>query len=352
MLIIIKIKTFFIDIIKAQKNYSYTGDQTTWNIIRYLYYISDGLLLKFIESFLIKKKNFFSRSFFKKNPTYKILNKINEDKLEVLRKEILEIKTATGKNKESLRFVDNNSKNLNSLDFNYYEKKKIIRLNFDNGQLIQNVKIASFIKDFLSLDFIKTIEDFSGCKLHLMGINSWLTLPIPSEQIQISSSNYDSMTSIYDAQQWHRDCDNFRDIKIFIYLTDVNKESDGCFQIINNSNNFSFFSPFKYYNYKSLRVPNKIITNKYKLSIHSFFGNKGTCFIADTRALHRGLAITQKKQVRFILELYFSNHLLGKDKKLEIKTEHASFDIWKEMVNKNYELFSTVFKKETLINFK
>ena len=344
-----KIINFFIDIINARKDYSYTGSRSTYNIMRFLYFISDGLLLKLLEFLLLKKRGF-KYSIFNQNNTYKILKDINEQETHKLRNEIIQIETIENNYKNFLKFRDNNYGNLDFLDFDYYEKKNIVRLNFDKDQLIRSDIIANFIKNFLNLDFIKAAESFSGCKLHLMGVNSWITLPIPSEKSQSLASNYDSMTSLYDAQQWHRDCDNLRDIKIFIYLTDVKNESDGCFQIVNNSNNFSFFCPFRYYSYKSLRVPNKLILNKYKSNIHSFFGNKGTNFLADTRAFHRGLAITQRKKMRFILEIYFSNHLLGQDKKLEIKPEHASYKIWKEMVNKNYELFSTLFKKNTLID--
>ena len=53
-----------------------------------------------------------------------------------------------------------------------------------------------------------------------------------------------------------------------------------------------------------------------------------------------------------MLEIYFSNHLLGQDKKYILKKEHESYNTWKQMVNKNYELYLTLFKKETLIDFE
>jgi hypothetical protein len=347
-----KIFIFIKDIIKARKDYLYTGNSTSYHILRFLYFLSDGLLLKFIEFFIIKKKNKKNFSFliFNQNstPTYKMLKKINDEEIYVLRDEITKMKIIENKSiKADLKFINNYSNDLNFLNFDYYKKKNIVRLDFDKNQLIQNYVVTNFVKNLLNSNLIENTENFFNTELHMLGINSWITLPIPLKNNLSSNANYDSITNFYDAQQWHRDCDNLRDIKIFIYLTDVNNENDGCFQIIINSNNFTYFSPFKYRNYRSLRVPNSYIMNKYKLNVHSFFGNKGTNFIADTRALHRGLAITEKK-TRFMLEIYFSNHSLGKDRKLEIKTEHASFNIWKEMVNENYKLYSTLFKKETL----
>jgi len=350
---LLKIFVFFKDIIKARYDFSYTGSLSTYYIMRYLYFISDGLLLKLIEFFLIRKRNFKKNLMFlfkNNNPTYKLIKKIKGEEIDLIINEITKMDTIEGNEKKKIRFLNNKERNLNKIDFNYYKNNKIVRLNFERNQLIHSNIIATFINNFLNEDFIKNAEDFANCNLHLMGINSWITLPIPSTQINSSISKYDQITKLYDAQQWHRDCDNLRDIKIFIYLSDVNDQSDGCFQIVENSNNFSFFSPFRYYNHRGFRVPNSTIINKYKSSIYSFFGNKGTSFLADTRALHRGLAITKKK-MRFMLEIYFSNHLFGQDKKYIIKKEHESYNTWKKMVSKNYELYSTLFKKETLIDF-
>jgi len=73
-----------------------------------------------------------------------------------------------GNKKKKLRFLSNGEKNLNLINFNYYEINKIVRLNFERNQLIQNNIIATFVNNFLNEDFIKNAEDFANCNLHLM----------------------------------------------------------------------------------------------------------------------------------------------------------------------------------------
>jgi hypothetical protein len=346
-----KIILFFSDLRVAKINHFYTGEKSSYGIIRFLYFISDGLLLKFLESWLFKK-NPISLIFHSK-PTFKNLPKVNDKSVNDIKKQLFKMRVFTkNKQQSSLRFLNRNFQDLNSLDFDFYKKDNVVRLDFDNNQIIQNKFIVNFINTFLNKKLIKIIKEFSGFDPLLLGVNSWLTLPIPNENKikKLSNDNYDIMTNYYDAQQWHRDCDNFQDIKIFIYLSNVNSEDDGCFQIINGTNNFSFFSPFKYKRLSSLRISQNIAIDNFAKKIYSFYGTKGKNFLANTRALHRGLAIN-KSRARLMLELYFSNHLLGKNRKLDLKKNHSSYKLWNKMINENPKLYQGIFTERTINSF-
>jgi hypothetical protein len=60
-------------------------------------------------------------------------------------------------------------------------------------------------------------------------------------------------------------------------------------------------------------VPNNTVINNYKSNIRSFFGNKGTSFLADTRALHRGLAITKKNKI-YVRNLFLKSFIRPRQK--------------------------------------
>lgn len=346
-------KKFFLflkDIFKARYNSLDSGSKSTYQALRFLYFISDGFLLKPIESW-ITKKNIFSL-FFNKNLTYKILPEIDDISASLLKAEILRMQPYSNNEKSSLKFLNDKSVDLNNLDFDYYKRNKIVKLEFDSNEIIQNEYIINFIKKFLNTKFIKMMKEFSNTNIRLVHIDSWITLPIlNNEQEELNKDkDYDKMTNVNNTLQWHRDWDYIRDIKLFIYLNDVNDEEDGCFQIIEGSNNFSFFSPFKYRDLGGLRVPNKVIMNNFNYKIKSFFGKKGTNFLADTRGLHRGLAIKNNKS-RHILQFVFSCHSLGTDMKLNFKKNYPNYNQWNDLINNNYDFYSALFDKETLMIF-
>ena len=180
-----------------------------------------------------------------------------------------------------------------------------------------------------------------GTKPYFVGIDAWLTLPPP-----IEIKNYDEIGEHLSSQMWHRDCDNLRDIKIMTYLTDVKDITCGPFEIVKSTNKFSFFNPNKYIMGSGMRVKDQYVQNNLKESIFSFLGSKGETIIADTRALHRGKTITNKKMYRIMLQFYFSNHKFGKVKLLQPPSnDWESFDTWKKCFNRNDCYYDCLFHK-------
>ena len=113
---------------------------------------------------------------------------------------------------------------------------------FGSKDLIANRKVFEFIEKY---NFNELLNNHFNCKLYLQRIDSWITLPVPK-----INDDYELMTKYDETQQWHRDVDKLRDIKVFIYLSDVNNEKDGPFQLVKNSNNTFWFNPFNYSNHK------------------------------------------------------------------------------------------------------
>ena len=146
---------------------------------------------------------------------------------------------------------------------------------------------------------------------------------------------------------WHRDCDYLRDIKVMTYLTNVENEEDGPFEIIKNSHCLTFFNPFKYAMGLAMRVKSEYVNKYYINKKHSFLGKSGSTFLVDTRALHRGKTINKKNHYRLTLQLYFTNSLFGNEvrhSKLKLDESWDSYKVWHD-ANKNTNTYKALFIK-------
>ena len=319
-----KIKIFFRfiqDVLIAKRNIKYNGYKTSYFLLRFLYLISNGLLLIIIEKFIQKpvKMDKFKNGF-------KLENKINKNRIQEIKKEIFKQNIIS--NIDSHRDIPIKINSFtNDFDYQYYKNKKIVRLSFKREELIANKKISEFI---IENDFSKIISNLIGQKVFLQAIDSWITLPIPEVK-----EVYEEMTKYEDTQNWHRDVDNLRDLKVFIYFSDTMNIQDGPFEIIKNTNMFHFFNPLRYYDKIKLRVKNNFVQKKFKNQIITIKGETGTVFIADTRALHRGRPILKENKHRMVFQLYYSTHAFGKDNKIELKENYESYSLWQNYLKKN-----------------
>ena len=264
---------FFSDLSKAKKNIFFRNSDKSYKVMRFLYFISDGLILNFISIFLKLNTNLPSK--FKLG--YLKYGQCDEKDANDIRDEILKMRLSNKEVKEKKLKINNN----NQIDFEYYSSKSLMRLDINPQDLISSIKISKFILKQCWIDEVKKIL---GCKPYIVGIGAWITLPPPTEIY-----SYDEIGKFVSSQMWHRDCDNLRDIKVMTYLTDVKEKDDGPFEFIENSHYFNFFNPFRYSMGSSgMRVNNNYIQKKYHKNIRSFYGSSGSSFIFDTRGLHRG----------------------------------------------------------------
>ena len=326
-MIIKSIFNFFLELKKSKKN-KFKNSDKSYQLLRYFYKYSDGLLLYLFSKYLnIKTKK---PSHFKE--CLKTGGLLSEDVSKKLYEEILNMRISNIKiNNEKIKFL-NEDNNKNKIDYSYYKNKGLMRLDINTEDLFKNKIVAKIATDKKWVEIIKNIL---GCEPKLLGIDAWITLPAFKR-----FEAYDDVGKLLSSQMWHRDCDNLRDIKVMIYLSDVQNDDEGPFEIIRDTNNFKFFNPFRYEMGKTgLRISDVYIQKKYSKKITSVYAKLGETFIVDTRAIHRGKTIYKENHHRLMLQLYFSTSFFGKIKeKPKLNENWDSFKVWNEVVNKeNYE---------------
>ena len=123
-------------------------------------------------------------------------------------------------------------------------------------------------------------DEYLGCKSKIAGISSWKT-----KFVRNKASN---------AQQFHRDIDALKWLKVFIYLTDVN-DWNGPHVYVKKTHKLNKFLSFR-----------RILDDEIVLSGLEevcLKGLKGTVIVADSFGLHKGLA--PKEGHRAILQVTY-----------------------------------------------
>ncbi len=326
-MIIKSILNFFLDL-KNSKKKKFKNSDKTYQLLRYFYKYSDGLLLYLFSKYLnikIKKPSDFKECLRSSGSLLReVSSKLYE---EILYMRVSNLKI---KNEKIKVLIQDNKKN--EIDYSYYKNKGLMRLDINSEDLFKNKIVAKIATD---KKWIQIIKDILGCEPKLLGIDAWITLPAVEK-----FEAYDDVGKIVSSQMWHRDCDNLRDIKVMIYLSDVKNEEEGPFEIIKDTNSFKFFNPFQYeMGNTGLRLSDNYVQKKYPKKIISVFAKLGETFIVDTRAIHRGKTIIKKNHHRLMLQLYFSLSSFGKIKENpKLNKNWDSFDVWNEVVkSENYE---------------
>ena len=104
-----------------------------------------------------------------------------------------------------------------------------------------------------------------------------------------------------------------------------------------------FFNPLNYSDKIKFRVQNNYIEKKYFNNIKTFYGEKGLSFAANTRSFHRGRMIPIKNNHRFVFQLYYSNHSLGKNSKIKLRPNFKNYALLKEDLKKKDSIFTGLF---------
>ena len=168
-----------------------------------------------------------------------------------------------------------------------------------------NIQTKSYIKDYIGGDIdsgkiLNFPDDDPLLKLALDNfflylIKSYLRQDCYLIDITFSETFSNNQKNRKQSQRWHRDPSVRGLIKIFVYFSDITKES-GPFEFINQTHNNMNLKPNKgpittkrfggsfYPDQKNLGQ--QII--KEKLFVNSIIGKKGKVMIADTTGLHRG----------------------------------------------------------------
>lgn len=130
---------------------------------------------------------------------------------------------------------------------------------------------------------LRVAAEYLGCKPTLSSIGIRWSYPTPHPAT--------------DVQRFHRDLDDWRTVKLFIYLTDVDQES----------------GPHTYVA-GSHRVPSPVFARSYSQaelidqygtsSLRSILGPRGTSFLADVYGIHCGMVPVNRP--RLILQIQYS----------------------------------------------
>jgi hypothetical protein len=131
---------------------------------------------------------------------------------------------------------------------------------------------------------LKMIADaYLGADSLLMNSQIWVTFP--------------TMQNEYNPEfGFHYDLDDYRFLKLFVYLNDVDADT-GPHVILKDSHKFN--SVYRFFNrrIKSLKEANL------KLEVVKMLGKNGACFFEDTLCYHKG---SVPKKARLVLQVQFS----------------------------------------------
>mgnify|MGYP001486375786 CR=1 FL=1 len=110
------------------------------------------------------------------------------------------------------------------------------------------------------------------------------------------------------AQLYHFDLDRIKWLKFFVYLTDVN-ENDGPHCYIEGTHKV-FSKPYKLIKKGYKRINDDEIFSYFdKKKERKLTGKKGTIFVGDSSAFHKGL--NPKENLRVMLSIEYCNSLFG-----------------------------------------
>ena len=134
--------------------------------------------------------------------------------------------------------------------------------------------------------------NYLGCIPRFFGVNLWWTFPVtPNRQDQLRH-----------AQFFHRDIDDFRFLKFFFYITDVQK-GDGTHWIVRGSHKRAPFIRFRDH-FTTRRFEDREIREYYDESdLIEVVGSRGEGFAEDTLCVHK--ASCPSAQARLVLQLQF-----------------------------------------------
>ena len=172
--------------------------------------------------------------------------------------------------------------------------------NYRREDLIRCKPIMDLANDSAILDIV---QSFLKAKPTISNINMWWSM---GERNQAK-----------DAQLFHRDVDDFRFLKLFIYLTDVSAYN-GPHTFVEGSSSSSKLLKIRRYE------DNEIIDVFGKDKIIEFIRPKGSAFIVNTYGFHKGLLPLQGN--RLLLQIQYSLNPIGIENYQPIKIDNDNYD--------------------------
>lgn len=148
-----------------------------------------------------------------------------------------------------------------------------------------NMLVSDPVLNWIALKYL-------GCTPTFLGAVLWWTYPVtPNRDEQLKHAHY-----------FHRDIDDFKFIKFFFYLTDVDEGDGGHWLVPGSHKKAPHIRPKDLF--LTRRFEDDEIKNFYsKNNVIEVYGKKGIGFAEDTLCVHKGA--TPSKKPRLILHLQF-----------------------------------------------
>ena len=185
---------------------------------------------------------------------------------------------------------------------------------FTSDKIPAEVHVANYRREDLSSvselleiannsDILNVVQDFLGATPTITNINMWWSIPGKERAEQ--------------AQLFHRDVDDLKFCKLFIYFTDVDM-SNGPHVYVEGSSSSKKLREIRRYNNEEI---NKAFG---EYSIKYFTAPKGSAFIVDTYGFHKGLL--QKNKKRLLFQVQYSLSPIGIESYTPIKIENNKYN--------------------------
>jgi hypothetical protein len=146
--------------------------------------------------------------------------------------------------------------------------------------LMNNLDVLGLIN---AAPVLRIAADYLGCKPTLAGLGAYWSFP-------------GNEPAVY-TQHFHRDLDDWRFVKLFVYLTDVDHGS-GPHAYVMQSHRTA--APLRARPYSRRTIDSRYGGDK----VHTVLGPRGTAFMADTYGIHAGTVPT--REPRLILQAQYS----------------------------------------------
>jgi hypothetical protein len=143
---------------------------------------------------------------------------------------------------------------------------------------------------------LSIVSGFLGAKPTISYLAAWWSMPHKDGKAE-------------QAEQFHRDVDDIRFVKLFCYLTDVDDVS-GPHMFVPGSQNIDKLTRIRRYE------DDEIKDAFGEDSLSKFTGKAGTAFLENTYGFHRGVPPSQKPRLLFQVLYSLRNSIYGPDKPL------------------------------------
>lgn len=200
---------------------------------------------------------------------------------------------------EKLNCYDPYRKNLGNIDINDAPKETHIA-HYERAELVKNLDISDIANDS---GILAIAQEFIGATPTISNVNAWWS--------------FGGRQQAEEAQLYHRDVDDWKFCKCFIYLTDVNVDNGPHIYVKGTS-----ASPKLR---KIRRYEDKEIEDTFgKENVMKFVEPRGTAFMVDTYGFHKGLL--PKNGRRLLLQIQYSLNPIEIEKYVPIEINNFKYD--------------------------